>query len=489
MSGSAHRRGRGRPGQGVGPRRNATPTQARLLAVRVLERVERAGAYADLALHAALGRSALSVQDRAFVTELVYGTLRWRGHLDYLLGFALERDFDKLEPLVATLLRLGAYQLVVEDRVPVSAAVDQSVRCARALGADRSAGLVNAVLRRLAREASTLPLPGLEEDPLGHLTHALSLPGWIAQRWLERMGPREAARLASACNVRPPITLRTNPQRSDRETLLAELHERHSEVAPCVHAPLGIQLGRAGNPGQDPAFVAGRFTVQDEASQLVVALLDPQPGERILDLCAAPGTKTGALAERVGPSGEVVALDRNRRRLSLVARSCARLGLENVHCLGADASQPLPQAATGPFDRVLVDVPCSGLGTLRRNPDARWRLRPEDPARLARTQGALLARAATALRPGGTLVYSTCTLAPEENEAVTEAFLSRSEGAFAPALLAELPGPVRPFLDPTPVIPEQAGAGPMRTWQTSSSDDEAGVSMDGFFAQRMEKRS
>jgi len=469
----------------VGPRRSATPTQARLLAVRVLERVERAGAYADLALHAALGRSALSVRDRAFVTELVYGTLRWRGRLDYLLGFALERDFDKLEPLVATLLRVGAYQLVVEDRVPASAAVDQSVRCARALGAERAAGLVNAVLRRLSREAAERALPSLEEDPLGHLTHALSLPGWLARRWIERLGPAEAARLAVASNTRPPVTLRANPQRTSREALLAELHPRHAEVRPCRHAPLGIQLGHAGSPGQDPAFLAGRFTVQDEASQLVVELLDPRPGERVLDVCAAPGTKTSALAERVGPAGEVVALDRNERRLGLVARSSTRLGLGNVRCVAADATQPLPEAATGPFDRVLVDAPCSGLGTLRRNPDARWRLRPEDPARLARTQGALLERAAAALRPGGTLVYSTCTLAPEENEAVTEAFLAGCGGSFELATWDSVPGPVRPFLETR----QQEGAGPMRTWPQRDGDNEPGTSMDGFFALRLEKRS
>ena len=186
-------------------------------------------------------------------------------------------------------------------------------------------------------------------------------------------------------------------------------------------------LGRGGNPGREPAFLAGRFTVQDEASQLVAVLLGARAGERILDLCAAPGTKTTAIAEQLGEAGEIVAADRNARRLALVGRDARRLGLANVTTREIDGTGPLA-ALAGPrgFDRVLVDAPCSGLGTLRRNPDARWRIRPEDLPRLAETQRALLANAASVLRPGGTLVYSTCTLTHEENEAVVEAFLAET---------------------------------------------------------------
>src|SRR5262249_13373340 len=269
-------------------------------------RVQRAGAFADLLLHASLARSPLSAADRAFATEIVYGTLRWRGRIDYLLRRCLDRDLDRLEPLVAPALRLGPYPLVFADRVPASAAVDESVRCVRAVGAERSTGLVNAVLRRLAREHAQIALPSLEDDPLGHLMHALSLPQWIAARWIETFGAEEAAALAAASNEVPPLCVRANPQRVSRDALLDELRVRFPEARGGRHARHGIVLGRGGNPTLDLAFREGRFTVQDEASQLVVDLLDPQSGERVLDACAAPGGKATAIAECIGPEGEVV---------------------------------------------------------------------------------------------------------------------------------------------------------------------------------------
>ena len=278
------------------------------------------------------------------------------------------------------------------------------------------------------------------------------------------------------------MIVRANPQRGTREVLLEELQGRFPEAAACPVAPLGIRLGHPGAPALDPAFVEGRFTVQDEASQLVVEWLAPQPGERVLDLCAAPGTKTTAIAERVGPSGRVVAVDRSGRRLALVGRACRRHGLSNVTLVEADATQPLPDDAAGPYDRVLVDAPCSGLGTLRRNPDARWRVTPDAPASLARTQEALARAGAAVLRPGGVLVYSTCTLLREENEAVVAALLA-GEPELEPCGLpdaaptaqadAERPEWLRPLL---------GSDGCLRTWPHRHD-------MDGFFAARIRRGS
>jgi 16S rRNA (cytosine967-C5)-methyltransferase len=438
----------------------------------VLERVERAGAYADLALHAALRRSRLAPADRALATELVYGTLRWRGRLDFLLSRVLERGFDTLEPLVATLLRLGAYQIVFTRSVPDSAAVDQTVRCARAVGAERATGLVNGVLRRLARIHEKIPLPDLMDDPLGHLTGVLSLPPWIADRWLEIFGAEEAAMLAKASNSVPPITARVNPLRSSRQVLIEELAPRLPDVRPCRLAPRGVVLGHRGHPAHDPAFLEGRFTIQDEASQLVVAYLEPQPGERILDVCAAPGTKTTAIAEEIGDAGEIVAVDRNVRRLRLVGRDARRLGLTNITTCEHDAMGTLRGfAARGDFDRILVDAPCSGLGTLRRNPDARWRVRPGDSRRLAEIQTAILRNAAATLRPGGILVYSTCTLLPEENEMVVEALLSEARD------LRLLPGEAAPEATRSLV----GADGYLRCFPHLHDTD-------GFFAARLERR-
>jgi 16S rRNA (cytosine967-C5)-methyltransferase len=455
----------------IGPRRRQKPTQARMLALRVLSRVEQVRAYADLSLHAALARSQLAAADRALATELVYGTLRWRGRLDFLLSNVSDRTLDELDPLVRSTLRVGAYQLVFSDRIPASAAVDESVRCIQAAGAERASGYVNAVLRRLAAEHGAMALPSLATDPLGHLVHALSLPPWLAERWLAQFGAEEAAALAEGLNRVPPRSVRANRMRTSRDELLAELRTRHPDASACRLAPDGIVLGRRGDPGLDPAFREGRFTVQDEASQLVVELLDPQLGERALDTCAAPGAKATAIAERVGASGHVVALDRHERRLGLLLRDVRRLGLENVTGETRDSSQPLPERLTTPgFDRVLVDAPCSGLGALRRNPDARWRVQPEDIPRLAELQRSILRSAAPCLRAGGALVYSTCTLLPEENEAVVEAFLRDSPG-FRLVPRARLPLALQSVADDTGIV---------RLFPHRHDTD-------GFFAARLER--
>ena len=466
---------RGRPnGPGTSDRRRSSaPTHTRLLALRVLERVSSAGAYADLLLHSALGRSSLNTPDRAFATDLVYGTLRWRGKIDYYLSHVVDQDLAKLEPLVASTLQLGAYQLLCTERVPVSAAVDQSVRCIRAAGMNRATGLVNAVLRRLSVERDKIVPPSVDDDPVAHLTHALSLPRWIAERWIERCGVEGAVALAKACNEPPPLTIRTNRARGDAGELLHDLLENFPNATACRFARDGIVLGRKGNPARDQGFLAGRFTVQDEASQLVVALLDPQPGERVLDICAAPGGKTTAIAERVGPSGSVVAVDRNARRLDLVQRAVRRLGLTGIRTVAQDATRSLADLAPeGGFDRILVDAPCSGLGTLRRNPDAKWRVREGDPARLAEVQRALVGSAAAVLRPGGALVYSTCTVLTEENEEIARHFLHGPRD-FAPIPKDAVPDEVKPVAGPD---------GFLRTFPHIHDTD-------GFFAARFERRT
>ncbi len=439
----------------------------------MLERVQRTRAYADLALHGALARSHLSAPDRALATELVYGTLRWRGRLDFLLGQVLDRDLDKLEPLVASALRVGAYQILMSDRIPASAAVDQSVRSVRAAGVDRASGLVNAVLRRLASEHARIEFPPLATDPLGHLTHALSVPRWIAERLIERFGVDEAAALAAASNEPPPRTIRANPLRIERDALVRALGETHASTGPTRFAPYGLTLERRGDPGSDRHFLEGHYTIQDEASQLVVEMVGAGPGQRVLDTCAAPGAKATALAERVGPHGRVVALDRHSRRLGLVRRDARRLGLDWIETEERDASRSLDDLTqAGAFDAVLVDAPCSGLGTLRRNPDARWRVEPRDPERLSVLQQSILGQAAGTVRPGGSLVYSTCTLLAEENEGVVEWFLDEHAG-FALVDRDRLPSCVQPLVGSDHFLrclPHRDG-------------------MDGFFAARFERIS
>jgi 16S rRNA (cytosine967-C5)-methyltransferase len=444
-----------------------------MLALRVLQRVEESGAYADLALHAALAKSRLEPRDRAFTTELVYGTLRFRGRLDFLLARVTGRPLARLEHGIVQVLRLGAYQLVFCDRVPDAAAVSESVRLAHAAGVGRAAGLVNASLRRLARERDAISLPTLASDAIAHFVDTLSFPRWLAERWIAAYGADAAAALANALNATPPRTLRVNRLRIERDALLAELQQRFPLATACRFAPDGVTLGRRGDPAGDPAFQDGQMTVQDEASQLVIELLDPQPGERVLDACAAPGAKATAIAERVGNAGQVIALDRNERRLGLAARDAARLGLGNLRVLLADASATeIDGLDDAPFDRILVDAPCSGLGALRRNPDARWRVQPEAIAQLAAVQRAILGAVSKRLRPGGTLVYSTCTLTPEENDDVVEWLLEQAPELWRnPASV--LPTSLRPLVGSDAVL---------RCWPQHHDTD-------GFFAARLERRS
>jgi len=457
------------PGRGNNTRKTAGPTAPRMIAIRVVERVQRAGAYADLALHHALVQSRIPAADRALATELVYGTLRWRGRLDYLIGQALDRDISKLEPLVTSALRVGAYQLFFSDRIPANAAADEAVRCVRAMGHESATGLVNAVLRRLAREGDSIEFPKIETDPLDHLVHAGSLPRWLAERWLEEFGAEEAARLAATMNEPAPVAVRVNRTKTTREALLPELLERFPDAAACRYAPDGIILGRKGDAGQDSTFLSGQISIQDEASQLVVHLLDPQPGDRILDTCSAPGTKTAAIAERLNGEGHVLALYRHPRRLQLVARGIRRLEIGGVATLERDATKSLSDlAADGPFDRILVDAPCSGLGALRRNPDARWRVRPDDLESLSKVQRALLESAADVLRPGGSLVYSTCTITKEENESVIQGFMATRPG-WQIATKESAPVEIRELID---------DAGYLRLLPHLHD-------MDGFFAVRL----
>jgi len=475
------RKGRGRPTSRSTDSgdRNSEPTLTRLLATRVLERVERSQAYADIALHQALARSPLSGVDRALTTELVYGTLRWRGRLDFFLSRVLNQELSTLDPLIATILRLGAYQLMFSDRIPASAAVDQAVRCTRAVGNHRATGLVNAVLRRLTREWQTIVPPRLEDNAVDHLVHALSIPEWMAKRLIELYGPEQAADYAKACNQPPPITARVNRTRTDRDSLLKEIQERFPKARAGEYSPDAIGLGHIGDLGRDPAFRDGLYCVQDEASQLVVEMLDPEPGETILDACAAPGSKTTAIAERLAGQGSVLALDRNARRLGLVSQNARRLDLEGIHTLKRDATLPLTDLAipghedsADPvrFDRILVDAPCSGIGVLRRNPDARWRVREKDPAELAEIQQKILIRTASVLGRGGTLVYSTCTVLPEENENQIDHFLEQNPN-FRQVPPAEMKRSVAALVD---------NAGTLKL-----TPNQHGT--DGFFAVRLER--
>lgn len=404
------------------PRRRKTPP--RELALQILHDAESRSAYADRLLETRLRANALEPRDAAFVTTLVQGTLRHRAFLDHHLDSLLGSRAGGLAGLplwIRTALRLGAYQMLVLTRVPGSAAVAESVDLAKRYGHAGTAGLVNAVLRRLA-SGQRAELPPREADPVAHLAVATSHPAWLVARWVERYGAEEAEALLRADNEEPAITVRPNLHRMRSNVFEEALRAEGHESAP---GPNGgpVRIVAAGYvPSRSPLFRQGLLWLQDEAESVVPMLLGAKPGWRVLDLCAAPGGKAAALAEAVAPDGYVVALERHESRARSTRENLAeRLRLPRIHVVCGDGVQA---PFRGTFDGVLVDAPCSGLGVLRRRADARWRKEPAIVGEMAALQRSLLHAAAALVRPGGVMVYSVCSLEPEETDANVKEFLA-----------------------------------------------------------------
>jgi len=399
--------------------RAASP--ARAVAARVLERVEHDAAFADLALDAELERRTLSARDVALATELVYGVLRWQRYLDWILAPHSRRRLTSLDARVRVLLRLTAYQLAFLERVPAFAAVNDAVTLARSRPG--VAEFVNAVLRSFARRGEREREPAPPVDAVDALATHCSFPTWLASRWVERHGVDEAEALMRALNERPALGIRVNTLRVGREELIARLKSEGVAATPMRLAPDGVVVEGGGDPGRWRAFAEGACVVQDEGSMLVARLLDPAPGTMVADVCAAPGTKTTHLAQLMGGRGRVLALDPQVGRLGRLPEAAARLGVTIVEVVDGTVEALAPRWA-GTCDGVLVDAPCTNLGVLRRNPEVKWRRQPGDMAAAAERQRSILAAAATLVRPGGRLVYATCSLEPEENEDVVRDFLA-----------------------------------------------------------------
>src|SRR3990172_8880632 len=413
------------------PPASHTVAPARLAALEILCRIDNDDAYADLALEAHLEKAGLTPRDCALTTELVYGTLRWRRRLDSELQARSTRPIEGLENWLLNLLRLSDYQLRFLDRVPPWAVVNDAVQIAQRRGQKGIGNYVNALLRKLPRSSpASLPQPA---DPVEALAIRSSFPSWLIQRWIGRYGMNEAEALANAMNQRPPTTVRVNSLKTTREALQARLSKRKISSRPTRYAPDGLLLEDAPPLVSLDAFRDGLLTVQDEASILVSHLVDPQPGETIADVCSAPGTKATHLAQLMGNKGRIIAMDPHPSRLKLVAESCHRLGVEIAECHAGNVETLAPQFA-GICDRVLVDAPCSNLGVIRRHPDVKWRRRESDLESLQPVQLSILGGAAQLVRPGGLLVYATCSLEPEENESVLTRFLANH-----PAFLLEPP--------------------------------------------------
>jgi len=444
----------------------SNPRQA---ACSVLLRIQKEGCYADQLMDRELSSGRLNGPDRGLFAELVFGVLRRQGTLDYVLTGLLTQPLARLEPQVLILLRLGLYQLMYLDRIPESAAVNESVNLAKQI-LPRASGLVNAVLRNYLRHKETVAFPDPLAAPVASVAARHSHPDWLVKLWFSQLGEAETELLAEASSRQAPLTLRANNLLINRDELLAKFAANGISAAPCRFSPVGIVIeGRHHIPGL-PGFREGFFAVQDEASQMAGILLDPQPGERVLDTCAAPGGKATHLAQLMDNRGELLAMDVSGSKLPLILESAQRLGITIIRTRTADLLQSSAFPADA-FDRVLLDAPCSGLGVIRRNPEAKWRLSPEDITRLAANQKTMLKNAIRMLKPGGVLVYSTCSTSLEENEAVVRDFLSRHPHCVLENLNGFFPDYRELFTED----------GMFRAWPHRHG-------MDGFFAARIRKK-
>jgi 16S rRNA (cytosine967-C5)-methyltransferase len=413
-----------------------------------------------------------SRRDRALFTAMVYGVLRWRGRLDHIIGHFSNTPIHKIEPGVLNILRLGLFQIIYLDRIPDSAAVNTAVELTKQIATTRVAGFVNALLRKAAGNYTNVPFSTFANNPVAFLTTSRSFPKWLAQRWLKRFNPETVTALCDTINSIPPITIRTNTLKTTREELILSLEGEVEHIERTRYAPDGIKIISPKQPIPELAgFKKGWFQVQDEAAQLVSLLLNPKPGETVLDACAGLGGKTAHIAQLMQNKGSVAAIDKDEKKLQQLGFEMQRLNISIVYARCHDLNSSLDKKQIGLFDRVLLDAPCSGLGVLRRNPDIKWNSAEADLKRHAEIQKRFLVNLSRILKPNGTLVYSVCSIEPEENEAVINSFLKNHPEFVIDKSLGRLPETLHSLVEGT------------TGFKTLPLRDN----MDGFFLARLRK--
>lgn len=410
--------------------------KAREAALKIILEVELQGAYASLALKKWLKKYDFSTKDRHLITHLAYGTIKHKNTLDWALDAHLKQR-ERLDPVTLNILRLGAYQLIYLTRIPSFAAVNEAVELAKKYVSPRRAPLVNAVLRNLKR---SLPLkfPDPAQEEVSYLVLKYSYPAWLVEKLLTLKGFEETEKFLIFNNVPPPLTLRTNILKNSRAELIERLQQEGTEAFPLPNIPVGLFLKEGLPVDELPSYKKGYFSIQEEASMLAAYAVSPSKGSIVLDACAAPGGKTTHLAEVMADEGMVIATDLYAHRLQLVKSNAKRLGLKSIRTLDIDARQA-KEKIDFKFDYILVDAPCSELGVLRHFPDIRWRRQPKDLLDLPQLQLQILEGVLPLLKVGGVLVYTTCSILPEENEGIAEIIEQRHPGLQPENLASYLP--------------------------------------------------
>lgn len=410
---------------------------ARHLALKVLYQVNEEDAYANLALDQALAQFKLAdPRDKGLATELVYGCVKYKGRLDWVINQFAKPKVQKMAPWIRNIIRLGLFQIMFLDKVPVSAAINESVKLAKKYGHPGTVKFVNGVLRNIVRKKEKIVFPDIMKDPIEHISIYYSFPMWLVERWVKDFGVENTIKLCVYFNNPSPLWVRTNTLRTSRAQLVGLLHNQGIHCRESEKVPEGIQILQSLDLGRLDLFKKGMFTVQDESSMLVGHVVKPQKEQIVLDVCSGPGGKTSHLAQLMEDSGKIFALDVHEHRLELIRQTCQRLGISIVETLLKDA-RFTTQIVKQLVDAVLVDAPCSGLGVLGRRPDARWRKKSEDIGQLKILQREILTEAAQLVKPGGTLVYSTCTITSEENNEVIQEFLAENKDFYLDKKLTE----------------------------------------------------
>lgn len=447
--------------------KNGQKQNIRLLAVKALSDINRKGAYANIVLQDYISKYNLSDLDRRFFTELVYGVVRRRNYLDAIIVHFAKRPIKKLSSMVVEILRLGIYQIIYMDKVPESAAVNESVKLAKKLTRGLS-GFVNAILRTVIREQDSIGIEDLAVNDIEAISFIYNIPLWLINLWISEFGRDKTEDLCAWFNEQPKLTARINTILIDIPQCLTMLNEQGWAVTQDSNYEDIIYINsHRGSLEKSEAFIKGYITFMDKASMLVARLVNPQPGERILDCCAAPGGKSMYMAALMDNVGSLMSCDIHEHKIELMNSNAERLGASIVHTKVQDATK-LPDSWNSYFDRVLVDAPCSGLGILQKKLDMRWRKQESILSELPSLQLAILERAAMTVKEKGYLIYSTCTLNYKENEEVVESFLQKHK-EFS----------IIPVADDFPL---KSNSGMITTYPPT--DD-----MDGFFMVKMQRIS